>query len=284
MTHTVQLANGVTVPALGQGTWYLGDDPSTRAREIDAIRQGIDAGMTLIDTAEMYGGGRSEDLVGEAISTVDRGRLFLVSKVLPQNAGGRKLGKALDATLERMGVEQLDLYLYHWRGSYSLRETVDCLEEQKALGRIKAWGVSNFDIDDMEELFALPGGQNCLVNQVLYHTGSRGIEFSLLPWMKEHHVALMSYCPLAQAGSLERSLFRSPVLRAIADKHGVPVSQVLLAWNIRDGQTIAIPRSSRPEHTLANAGADRLDLTEEELRMIDKVYPKPTHKEWLDMQ
>ena len=284
MKHEVKLANGVTVPALGQGTWCLGENRFQRKREIEGIRQGVEAGMTLIDTAEMYGSGAAEDMLGEAISTLDRSKLYLVSKVLPNNAGGSRMRQALKGSLSRMGVDYLDLYLYHWRGSYPLYETVSRLEELKAEGLIKAWGVSNFDIDDMEELWRIPEGRNCLVNQVLYHTGSRGIEFSLLPWMVEHDVALMSYCPLAQAGSLRRGLFQNKTLQELAARHGVTVPEIMLAWNIRNGHTIAIPRSSKPEHTMSNAHADNIDLTAEELAMIDMAYPKPTHKEYLDMQ
>ena len=284
MKHTVTLANGAVVPALGQGTWYLGESRAQRAQEIEGIRQGIAAGMTLIDTAEMYGSGAAEDMLGEALSTEDRSKLYLVSKVLPGNAGGKRMRRALMGSLERMGQQYLDLYLYHWRGNYSLEETVSCLEELRAEGLIRAWGVSNFDIDDMEELWAIPEGRNCQVNQVLYHTGSRGIEYSLLPWMRKNQVALMAYCPLAQAGSLRSGLFSNKTLQSIAEAHHATVPQILLAWNIRDGHTIAIPRSSRAEHTLANAGADQITLSREELQAIDRVYPKPTHKEYLDMQ
>ncbi len=284
MKHNVLLANGVTVPALGQGTWYLGEQRNRRQQEIEGIRKGVEAGMTLIDTAEMYGNGAAEDMLGEAISTLDRSQLFLVSKVLPGNAGGTRMRRALEGSLSRMGVKYLDLYLYHWRGRYPLQETVDRLEELKAEGLIKAWGVSNFDIDDMEELWRLPGGKNCLVNQVLYHTGSRGIEYSLLPWMLKHNVALMSYCPLAQAGSLRNGLFRNRTLVELAEKYHATVPQILLAWNIRNGHTIAIPRSSRAEHTLDNAKADQITLTAEDLAAIDRAYPAPTHKEYLDMQ
>ncbi|ETP72581.1 aldo/keto reductase, diketogulonate reductase [Lachnospiraceae bacterium JC7] len=284
MKHEVTLRNGIKVPALGQGTWYLGESSLLRKREIEGIRKGIEAGMTLIDTAEMYGNGAAEDMLGEAISTVDRSRLYLVSKVLPTNAGGKRMRQALQRSLSRMGVDHLDLYLYHWRGSFKLSETVARLEELKAEGLIKAWGVSNFDIDDMEELWSVPDGKNCLVNQVLYHAGSRGIEYSLLPWMVEHDVALMSYCPLAQAGSLKRGLMQNQTLEELAKKYEVSVPEILLAWNIRNGHTIAIPRSSRPEHTLSNAHADSIELTEEDLALIDKAYPAPTHKEYLDMQ
>lgn len=284
MLHRVKLRNGTEAPAIGQGTWYLGENRAVRERELAGIRQGIGAGMTLLDTAEMYGNGAAESLLGEALRGMNREKLYLVSKVLPGNAGGTRMRRALAGSLSRMGVSELDLYLYHWRGQYPLSETVGRLEELRREGLIRAWGVSNFDIEDMEELWALPEGRHCLVNQVLYHTGSRGIEYSLLPWMREHEVALMSYCPLVQAGNLRRGLFENEVLREIAAAHQASVPEILLAWNIRDGHTIAIPRSSRPEHTLQNAAADRITLCEEELRAIDWAYPAPTRKQYLDMQ
>ena len=211
MKHTVTLRNGVQVPALGLGTWFLGENKSAREREQERLRAGVAAGMTLIDTAEMYGNGKAESLIKEVISDKKRDDLFLVSKVLPNNAGKHRLERALDDSMKRMGVEYLDLYLYHWRGSYPLEETVAELDRVKKAGKIKEWGVSNFDIDDMEELWLVPGGRNCLVNQVLYHTGSRGIEYSLLPWMRKHDVALMSYCPLAQAGTWKRGILNNTV-------------------------------------------------------------------------
>jgi len=278
MKNTVKLSNGAVVPAIGQGTWDIGETASKRAQEIDAIRSGIGAGMTLIDTAEMYGSGLSEKLVGEAISSAVRKNLFIVSKVLPSNAGKKNMERSCDATLKRLGTDYLDLYLYHWRGSIALAETVACLEELKAKGKIRAWGVSNFDTSDMDELFALPSGKNCAVNQVLYHLGSRGIEFDLLPWMRRHGVALMAYCPLAQAGTLRRGLFENETVAAVAQKHGCDVTQVLLAWCIRDGTTIAIPRSSRKEHTLLNAGADTVQLDTQDFIALDKAFPPPTHK------
>lgn len=284
MKHNVTLKNGIKVPAIGLGTWYLGETPSKRQQELESLKSGINAGMTLIDTAEMYGNGKSESLVKEAVSEVNREDLFLVSKVLPNHAGGKQLMNALDASLMRMGVDHLDLYLYHWRGSYPLEETVDKLEEAKHSGKIKAWGVSNFDIDDMKELWNVPNGQNCLVNQVLYHTGSRGIEYSLLPWMREHNVTLMSYCPLAQAGTLKRGILSNTILKDLAKKYNATVEQIMLAWNIRDGHTIAIPRSSRFEHTLLNAASDNLQLTQEDYEKIDREFLPPTKKEYLDIQ
>ena len=284
MNHQVTLRNGITVPALGLGTWYLGENAATYAQEKKALSAGIDAGMTLLDTAEMYGGGAAEDLLGDVIRKYDREKLYIVSKVLPGNANRRHLNDALRDSMDRLGVDYLDLYLYHWRGGTPLAETVACLEEAKAAGKIRAWGVSNFDISDMEELWQVPGGKNCLVNQVLYHVGSRGIEYSLLPWMREHNVALMAYCPLAQAGSLRRGLMTNPALKAVAERHQATVAQVMLAFAIRDGHTIAIPRSAHAGHTLENAGADAITLTPEDLAQIEAAYPAPTRKEWLDMQ
>lgn len=284
MKHIVKLKNGAEVPALGLGTWYLGDDAGRRAREIAALRTGIEKGMTLIDTAEMYGGGRSERLVGEAIKGTERGRLFIVSKVLPNNAGRRGIFRSCEESLQRLGTDYLDLYLLHWRGSVPLAETVECMEKLERDGLIRGWGVSNFDTDDMEELRRVKGGDGCLVNQVLYHAASRGIEYSLLPQMRERGVALMAYCPLAQGGSLRRGLFRSRALNDIAVRRGATVAQILLAWAIRGGNTVAIPRSSSPEHTAENAGADAIELTAEELAAIDREFAPPRRKEPLDIQ
>ena len=284
MKHTVKLSNGVQVPALGQGTWYLGDAPETYAREVDALRAGIEAGMTLLDTAENYGDGRSERLVGEAIRPYDRAQLFLVSKVMPSNAYGTRLMQSLDRSLSHLGTDYLDLYLYHWRGERPLAEMVAAMEKARAAGKIRAWGVSNFDTADMEELWAVDGGANCAVNQVLYHMGSRGIDYSLLPWMRAHGVALMAYCPLAQAGRLSCDLFGNTVLKRIAEKYGATPAQIALAWAIRDGQTIAIPRTGRKEHALLNAGADEIALTAEDYAEIDRAFLPPTRKEPLHIE
>ena len=180
---TVTLPDGTQVPALGQGTWYLGEQPAVRARELAALRTGIEHGMTLLDTAEMYGGGRSEELVGEAIRPYDREKLFLVSKVYPHNAGRPEIFRSCENSLRRLGTEYLDLYLLHWRGSVPFAETAECMEELVRKGRIRRWGVSNLDTDDMEELWGVPGGAQCQVDQVLYHLGSRGVEYDLLPWL-----------------------------------------------------------------------------------------------------
>lgn len=284
MDRIVTLKDGTVVPALGQGTWFLGENRMSYQAEKEALQAGISAGMTLLDTAEMYGEGKAECLIGDAIRGMDREKLFLVSKVYPHNAGRRHIFKSCMASMERMGVDYIDLYLLHWRGGIPLSETVACMEQLKKEGKIRRWGVSNFDTDDMEELWRVPGGQNCAVNQVLYHMGSRGIEYDLLPWMREHGVALMAYCPLAQGGDLKRGLYESPVLKEIAANHHATVSQVLLAFTLRDGHTFSIPRTGKKAHTLENAGADSLILTEEELKRIDLAYPAPDRKVFLDMQ
>lgn len=222
--------------------------------------------------------------MGEAIDGTDRDSLFLVSKVLPSNADKHRMRSACENTLKRMKISYLDLYLYHWRGSTPLSETVDCFEELVKEGLIKAWGVSNFDIDDMIELYNTPGGKNCVVNQVLYHIASRGIEYSLMPWMNENNVALMSYCPLAQAGSLKRELFSSDVLNSIAKKHNCDITQVMLAWNIRGGNTVAIPRTGNKTHTVLNAASDNIVLDNNDFEEIDRAFRPPIRKEALDIQ
>lgn len=283
MERQVCLPDGARVPCMGQGTWFLGEHKDRLEREQEALRAGVGAGMTLIDTAEMYGNGKAELLVGRTIKDMDRAGLFLVSKVYPHNAGRKNIFKSCMASLERMGTDYLDLYLLHWRGGIPLSETVACMEQLKKEGKIRRWGVSNFDTEDMEELWNVPGGKHCAVNQVLYHVASRGIEYDLLPWMREHKVPLMAYCPLAQAGSLKRGLYENPVLKRIADNHNAAVSQVLLAFAVRDGSSIAIPRTGRREHTLENAEAAKVVLTEEELGMIDREFPAPTRKVYLDI-
>lgn len=302
MNNFVTLSNGTTVPSFGQGTWYLGDSADTHDNEVRALRAGVAAGMTLIDTAEMYGEGRSERLVGDAIAGIDvhgerlleedgsiaepldRSKLFLVSKVLPENAGAPEIFRSCDATLKNLGTDYLDLYLLHWIEDVPLAETVRCMEQLVEEGKIRAWGVSNLDTDEMEELWSIPGGCHCQVNQVLYNPSSRGIEYDLLPWMRNHGVALMAYCPLAQAGTLRQGLFESPQIAEVARRHGVSVAQAILAWDIRDGSTIAIPRTGQAQHALENAAADAIELTDEDIALIEQAWPAPTHKVPLDME
>lgn len=283
MRRMVTLPDGTGVPAIGQGTWFLGEKKALAEQEKQALTAGVSAGMTLIDTAEMYGSGQAEELIGRTIAGMKREELFIVSKVYPHNAGRKNIFKSCMASMQRMGVNYLDLYLLHWRGGIPLSETVACMEQLKKEGKIRRWGVSNFDTEDMEELWSVPNGKNCAVNQVLYHVASRGIEYDLLPWMREHHVPLMAYCPLAQGGELRRGLYSNPVLKKIATAHQATVSQVLLAFVLRGGDVIAIPRTGKAEHALENAAADGLVLTAEELALIDREFPAPTRKVYLDI-
>ncbi len=275
--------SGQAVGPIGQGTWYLGEELDRFPQEYAALRAGIEAGMNLIDTAEMYGDGAAEMLVGDAIQGLDRSKLFLVSKVYPFNAGRRNIFTSCEDSLRRMKTDYLDLYLLHWRGSIPLRETVECMEELKAKGRIRAWGVSNLDTSDIQELFAQPDGLHCAANQVLYNVSSRGIEYDLLPLMQEHNIPVMAYCPLAQAGQLHRGLMRAPVLQEIAAEHDATVPQVMLAFLLAHPGVIPIPRAGRPEHTLQNVQAAQLKLTQKDLARIDKAFEPPKRKMRLEI-
>lgn len=278
------LRDHTSVPAIGQGSWYLGESPRKRASELEALRTGIESGMTLLDTAEMYGDGLSEELIGEAIQGYSRAGLFLVSKVYPHHAGQNHIFRSCEESLRRMKTDYLDLYLLHWRGSIPLAETAGCMEELVRQGKILRWGVSNFDTEDMEELWTVPSGNRCMVNQVLYHAASRGIEYDLLPWMEQHDVTLMAYCPLAQAGRISSGLLRHPVLEKIAAHHQATVAQILLAFTIRSGRAIAIPRTGSACHTLENSRAQEIRLSAEDLLLLDEAFPAPKRKEPLDMQ
>ncbi|MFS7250939.1 aldo/keto reductase [Rahnella rivi] len=279
---TVQFPDGTTVPAIGQGTWYMGERNSDLRAEVKALQQGLDAGMTLIDTAEMYADGGAERVVGEAIAG-RRDAAFLVSKVYPHHAGGAKAIAACEQSLKRLKTECIDLYLLHWRGSIPLHDTVAAMETLQASGKIRRWGVSNLDTDDMQALWKIPGGQACMTNQVLYHAAARGIEFDLLPWCEEHGVPVMAYCPLAQAGKLRHDVLTSAVMQDIASARGVSSSQVALAWVTRTGNVIAIPKAVQPQHVKDNAAALTLSLTEDEIARIDAAFPAPNHKTPLDM-
>ena len=270
---------GVEVPAIGIGTWHMGEDPSQEQREIQAIRSGLDAGVRIVDTAEMYGSGKSETLVGKALAPYQRDDIYLISKVLPHNASKAKLEQHLDASLQRLQTDYLDLYLYHWRGGVPLAETIAELDRMKQIGKIKAWGVSNFDVTDMEELLELPAGKNVAVNEDLYNIEERGIEYDLLPWQYEHHVPLIAYSPVGgKQNELGTSMLTNQVVKEIADQHNVTPYVLLLAWIIRNDQTIAIPQTNNPEHAAANMQAAELELTSAELARLEQEYPKPDHK------
>lgn len=283
MNRTVSLPDGTNVGAIGQGTWYLGEGNHPRAQEENALIAGIESGMTLIDTAEMYGEGLAEELAGDVISHFDRENLFVVSKVYPHNAGRNRIFSSCEKTLQRLDTDYLDLYLLHWRGSVPLSETVECMEELVSMGKIRRWGVSNFRVSDMEELWSVPNGNHCAVNQVLYHLASRGIEYDLFPWMRAHNVPVMAYCPLAQGGDLRRGLFDSPAVKKVAQKHNASVSQILLAFVIHDGDIIAIPRASQADHARANAAAAGIFLDEEDMALLNTAFPAPDHAVPLDV-
>jgi len=274
---TVRLPSGENVPALGLGTWMIGDDARKRADEIAALRRGIDLGMNLIDTAEMYGEGASERLVGEAIAG-RRDEVFLVSKVYPHNASREGTVAACERSLKRLGTDRLDLYLLHWRGQHPLAETVAAFDALKAAGKIRHWGVSNLDVSDMKELMGVPGGGGVAANQVLYNLSRRGIEWDLLPLMQARATPVMAYSPVEQA-----RLLNDRRLAALAADHGVSVAQLALAFLLdRDG-VIAIPKAGRPVHVEDNAGALDIVITSELRAALDALYPPPRRATPLEM-
>lgn len=279
---TVTFSDGRSLPAIGQGSWYMGEKASLRKTEVDALRAGIDLGLTLIDTAEMYAEGGAEEVVGEAIKG-RRDRVYLVSKVYPWNAGGLKGQRACEASLRRLGTDHIDLYLLHWRGNYALDETVALMEKLQQQGKIGRWGVSNLDYGDMQALWREEGGSACATNQVLYHLASRGIEFDLLPWCQQQAMPVMAYCPLAQAGRLRSGLLNHPLVNEIARQHHASPAQILLAWVIRHQGVIAIPKAASLAHVKENAGALEIRLNADELNRLDLAFPPPVRKTPLDV-
>lgn len=280
------LANNLEIPVLGQGGWKLGDNPHKIEQESLAIRRGIELGLNLIDTAEMYGEGRSESLIGNALQGINRDDYMLVSKVFPHNAGRDKIFQSCEDSLKRLKTDYLDIYLLHWKGLVSLEETVECMEELVNSGKIKRWGVSNFDVVDMEELWEVPNGRNCAVNQVLYNLSSRGIEYDLIPWAKEHNVGIMAYCPLAQAGSLKRmepDINTNETLIKIAKKYDISVMQLLIAFTLRQNNVCAIPKASSMAHVEENAVAVEVSVSDEDWLKVDKIFWPPTSKMHLDI-
>lgn len=266
--------------SLGMGSWNLGQGRRSWEAEKAALLTGLQLGMTLIDTAEMYGDGLSEELIGDVLRDWPalQPQPFLVSKVLPMNASRQGVMRAFELSRQRLGVDCIDLYLLHWRGHTPLAETVAALEALKSAGKIRHWGVSNFDTDDMQELWQVPGGRNCAVNQVLYNIGSRGIEYELLPWCADNGVAVMAYCPLGHG-----ELIDEPLLREIGEAHGASATAVALAWTMRSGHVMAIPESGCADHVRDNARALTLKLSAEELALIDQTWPAPRYKQPLDI-
>lgn len=278
------LKDGTKVSKLGIGGWYIGDDIGAKDEEISSIRYAIDNGVNLIDTASMYGNGASERLIGEALQGYKREELFIVSKVLPSHASFANTIKSCEQSLRNLKTDYLDMYLLHWRGVYSFEETFSAFEELKHQGKIKNWGVSNMDIDDMKEILSTPQGQNCMVNQVLYHLGSRGIEFSLKPFMDKNCILTMAYCPLAQGGRLNKRLLSSNAIKQVAKKHDISIMQVLLCFVLMQTNTIAIPKSSKLKHTKENINCLNIKLDEEDLALLSSEFKAPTYKLLLDIQ
>ncbi|MGQ4275339.1 aldo/keto reductase [Terrihabitans sp. B22-R8] len=277
MDRHVVLPGGEKVPALGQGTWFMGERSDRQADEVAAIRLGIELGMTLVDTAEMYGDGGAELMLGEALDGL-RDDVFLVSKVYPHNASFAGVQAACERSLKRMKTDRIDLYLLHWRGGVPLEETVRAFEELQEAGKIRHWGVSNFDTDDMEELLDVVGGEACAVNQVLYNLTRRGPDFDLLPFQQKTEIPIMAYSPIEQG--------RLPVqgpLSEIGVKYGVSPFQVALAWLLRRPDVIAIPKASSLEHVRANRAAANLILDADDLAALDRAFPAPTRKRPLEM-
>jgi diketogulonate reductase-like aldo/keto reductase len=257
------------VPALGQGTWNMGDDPARRREELEALRTGIELGLTLIDTAEMYGDGRAESLVGEAIAG-QRDKVVLVSKVLPTNASRKGVGRSCEASLRRLKTDRLDLYLLHWSGSHPLGETVRGFEDLLAAGKIRSWGVSNLDLGEMKKLVALRGGKACATNQVLYNLSRRGIEFDLLPWSQEHGMPIMAYSPVEQG-----RILANKALKEVARNLDATPAQVALAWVLRHKGVVAIPKAATVAHVRENCAALGLRLGAKELAALDREFPPP---------
>jgi diketogulonate reductase-like aldo/keto reductase len=260
---------GERVPALGQGTWHVGDNPRRHKEEVATLRRGIDLGMTLIDTAEMYGDGRSEKLVGEAIAG-RRDEVFLVSKVYPHNASRDAMRRSCEASLQRLHVEAIDLYLLHWSGSVPLHETVEGFESLRQAGKIRHWGVSNLDTEAMQELWDTPGGTAAQADQVLYHLAERGIEWDLRPWLRERRVPVMAYSPFDQG-----RLLREPALVAFARAHGMTPAQAALGWLLAQEDVIVIPKTGSRERVEENAAALARPLTPGQLEELDGIFPPP---------
>jgi diketogulonate reductase-like aldo/keto reductase len=277
------LADGTRVPAPGQGTWRMGESKSARASEVAALRLEIELGMSVIDTAEMYGDGGAEEVVAEAIHGQCQG-VFVVTKVYPHNASREKLPKACESSLKRLRIDAIDLYLLHWRErTPPLQETVKTFEKLRAAGKIKRWGVSNFDVDDMEELLSLEEGHKCAANQVLYNLENREIEFDLLPFLASNikpqtsHIPVMAYSPVGHSGAL----LKNSTLKKIAKKHDATPAQIALAWVLRQRNVIAIPKASTESHVRDNAASLKIKLTKEDLAELDREFPPPKSKKSL---
>ncbi len=273
----LSLPSGESVPVLGQGTWFMGERAAHAADEAAALRLGIDLGLTLIDTAEMYGDGSAEEVVADAIAG-RREEVFLVSKVLPENASRRGTLEACQRSLRRLGTDRIDLYLLHWSGSHPLAETVAAFHRLQEEGKIRHWGVSNLDTGEMEQVFALPGGHDCATDQVLYNLTRRGIEFDLLPWCRKQRMPIMAYSPIEQGRMLGH-----PALAAVAARHNATPAQIALAWLLRQEDVVVIPKAADPQHVRENRAAMSIVLAPDDLAALDRAFPPPARKRPLEM-
>ena len=275
--RTLKLASGQSIPVLGMGTWRMGENPRNRQSEIDALRHGLDLGLSLIDTAEMYGEGGAEEVIAQAVSD-RRSAVFLVSKVYPYNASRTGTIAACERSLKRLKTDYLDLYLLHWRGSIPLAETLEAFQTLQQAGKIRSYGVSNFDAEDMQAATHLKGGNGIVTNQVLYNLMRRGIEWDLLPWCRQRQIPIMAYSPIEQG-----RLLNNRTLQAIAQERGVTAAQVAIAWLLHQERVIVMPKSSRIAHVEQNFAALNLQLKAEELAALDSAFPPPTKPVSLEM-
>jgi diketogulonate reductase-like aldo/keto reductase len=273
----VAFSGGEQVPAYGLGTWRMAESPGRRADEIAALRQGVELGMTLIDTAEMYASGGAEELVAEALGP-QRDKLFIVSKALPDNASRRKLPVACDNSLRRLKTDRLDLYLLHWRGSVPLAETAEAMQKLVDAGKIRHWGVSNLDLEEMQEITDVGTAAPCASNQILYNLSRRGPEFDLLPWQRKQNISVMAYSPIDQG-----RILRNAALKSIGARHNASPAQVALAWLIRQDNMITIPKAGTAAHARENYGALGLTLTKPDLDELDRAFPPPKSAQPLGM-
>lgn len=274
---TVKLPSGDIVPALGQGTWFMGEGRKPHEEEVDALRYGIECGLTVIDTAEMYGNGGAEKVVGDAIAD-KRETVFIVDKVLPSNASLKNMRQACERSLRHLKSDYIDVYLLHWRGSHPLAETVEAFEELREEGKIRSWGVSNFDTADMDELLSVTPAETITTNQVLYNLSRRGIEFDLMPWCEQHNIPIMAYSPIEQG-----RILKYPQLQEVGDRHNATPAMVALAWVMQHNNVVTIPKSTTPLHIQDNRQAADMKLTEDDLALLDVVFPAPLYKKRLEM-
>ncbi|MGD1896823.1 MAG: aldo/keto reductase [Phormidesmis sp.] len=277
MMRTFALPSGQSIPALGMGTWRKGESRQQRQAEVAALQRGLELGFSLIDTAEMYGEGGAEEVVAEAIAP-RRSEVFLVSKVYPHNASRQGVIAACDRSLKRLNTDYLDLYLLHWRGAYPLTETLEAFQSLQQAGKIRDYGVSNFDVDDMEEAMAIPGGDRVATNQILYNLSRRGVELNLLPWCAQREIPVMAYSPIEQG-----RLLNKPALKQVAKETGVNEAQIAIAWLLHQDNIIVIPKSSWIEHIEQNYAALDIELSPEDLATLNAAFPAPRNPVALQM-